>query len=110
MCFLLDEFADVRLLHQDVSDQDIGKIKAANPTEEETNKNRLLKINTFLIQRQTEEQRKISYWEDRWASGTSQWHKKDDINPFLSKYFEKLQVIPWRIAHDQFFEIIYLNI
>ena len=47
----------------------------------------------MLIQRQTEDRRKIGYWENRWATGNSQWHKNEGINPFLDKYFDKLQVI-----------------
>ena len=40
----------------------------------------------------TDGEKKIGYWENRWATGQSQWHKKD-VNPFLSKYFEDLKVI-----------------
>ena len=39
----------------------------------------------------TDGEKKIGYWENRWATGQSQWHKKD-VNPFLSKYFEDLRV------------------
>ena len=37
-------------------------------------------------------EKKVAYWENRWTTGQSQWHK-EDINPFLSKYFEDLKVI-----------------
>ena len=80
--------------------------KTWSPTEEENNKNRLIKINTFLIQRKTEEQRKISYWENRWASGTSQWHKKNDINPFLYKYFDRFQVTQHNLFIIHIYEAI----
>ena len=56
------------------------------------NVNEMVKINTFLIQRQWVGEDKIGYWENRWATGQNQWHKKD-INPFLSKYFAELEVM-----------------
>ena len=75
--FIEGDFGDVRILNQEnlfvegVKEASIG--------------------NTFLIQRHTKERKKICYWENRWALGTSAWHK-EDINPYLSKYFEKIQV------------------
>ena len=66
--------------------------KTSSPNESEENKCRTIKTNAFLIQRDTEEQRKISYWENRWASGATLWHKKDHINPFLLKHFTILLI------------------
>ena len=84
--FLLEGFADVRLLNQEIAlPKDLSI--------EEKSKEDSFRYNTMLIQRQTEDRRKISYWENRWATGNSQWHKKEGINPFLDKYFDKLQVI-----------------
>ena len=44
------------------------------------------------LESHTDERRKIQYWEDRWVSGNSPWHKTDNINAFLEKYFDVLQV------------------
>jgi hypothetical protein len=79
--FTEGEFGDVRILNQE---------KFVVEGVEEA-----LIGNTFLIQRHTEERKKICYWENRWALGTSVWHK-EVVNPYLSKYFERLQVtIPY---------------
>ena len=84
--FFLEGFADVRLLNQEIAlPKDLSI--------EEKSKEDSFRYNTMLIQRQTEDRRKICYWENRWATGNSQWHKKEGINPFLDKYFDKLQVI-----------------
>ena len=84
--FFLEGFADVRLLNQEIAlPKDLSI--------EEKTKEDSFRYNTMLIQRQTEDRRKICYWENRWATGNSQWHKKEGINPFLDKYFDKLQVI-----------------
>ena len=83
--FFLEGFADVRLLNQEIAlPKDLSI--------EEKSKEDSFRYNTMLIQRQTEDRRKICYWENRWATGNSQWHKKEGINPFLDKYFDKLQV------------------
>ena len=79
-----DGFGIVRCLEQ--------ASKASGNNDVEEKKNKTADTNTFLIQRDTEEHRKIGYWENRWAAGSTPWHRKEDINPFLVKYFEKLQV------------------
>ena len=79
-------FANVRCLSQET--EKLNK----NGNQDDLTSNETVKINTFLIQRNADGGNKIGYWENRWATGQSQWHKKD-INPFLSKYFEELQVM-----------------
>ena len=78
---ITDGFGDVRVLNQEAGDWKDLSIEGKVP----------IKINTCLIQRHIDEREKISYWENRWASANSPWHKKD-INPFLCKYFQNLQV------------------
>ena len=79
---LLGEFCDVKLLHQTTLD---------NTHTQGKHNDRVVKSNTFLLQRKSDELSKTSYWHNRWASGQSKWHKTD-VNPFLLRHFEKLKV------------------
>merc|ERR1712150_231704 len=71
---LFDSFAKVRCLSQET--EKLNK----NGNQDDLTSNETVKINTFLIQRNADGGNKIGYWENRWATGQSQWHKKD-INP-----------------------------
>jgi len=79
---LFEPFANIRCLSQNMQ----SAIKKTN--HDKINRRDMVKINTFLIQNQFYGGNKLGYWENRWATGQSQWHK-NEVNPLFLKWFDE---------------------